>query len=389
MKRIAAAIAMSTTLLLAGYKVDLDKLPTRTLPQETYAKLVKAKGWNGLSWAWKDEDYDHSLGWALQGVAFKTAKEVPAAVQDYLKDALGKLEDRQSPYRLNLAVVDFGEITSFPKSGFVTVEGTVTLFGKPLAAFVTCETVTSKDASGYKFHYAIDDVLKSFVGEIMLPRGGETIVPVAKPFPRDVLSPRFAQSEAAQRLREGIDALDKKNAFRDRPMGMSIEAFLGKGKVRPEQKRGLVILSDPKDDLDLGRARAKAIRYIFWKGKLARVEMEFPSGDQVAARVHQALKVIYSRGVWGDGGTRPYLDCLGEVLRARSGYGRNPVAVNPIVWEGKHVSMMLDGLSSGPDARRNVMAPVLLTLDCVPVVEALRKELLEEDQARGAEKPNI
>lgn len=389
MKRIAATLAMSTTLLLAGYKVDLDKLPIRTLPQETYGKLVKAKGWNGLSWAWKDEDYDHSLGWAIQSISFKSSKELPAPFQDYLKEALGKLEDRQSPYRLNLAVVDFGEITSWPKSGFVTVEGTVTLFGKPLAAFVTCETVTSKSAEGYKFQYAIDDVLKSFIGEIMLPQGGETIIPLAKPFPREVATSTLAAyAGVRQRLQEGIEALDKKNAFRDRPMGMPIEAFLGKGKVHPEQKRGLVILDDPKDDLDLGRARAKAIRYIFWKGKLARVEMEFPSGDQVAARIHQALKIVYGRGVWGMG-TRPYLDGLTEVLRARGGYGRNPVAVNPIVWEGKQVSMMLDGLASGPEARRNVMGPVLLTLDCVPVVEAMRKELLEEDQARGAQKPNI
>lgn len=192
MKRIAAAIVMSTTLLLAGYKVDLDKLPTRTLPQETYSKLVKAKGWNGLSWAWKDEDYDHSLGWAIQNVSFKSAKDLPAPFQDYLREALGKLEDRQSPYRLNLTVVDTGEITQWPKAGYITVEGLVTLFGKPLAAFVTCEFTTSKDDAGYKLQRAIDDVLKSFVGEIMLPQGGETIVPLAKPFPRDVLAPRFA-----------------------------------------------------------------------------------------------------------------------------------------------------------------------------------------------------
>ena len=104
MTRIAAALAMSTTFLFAGYKVDLDKLPVRTLPQETYGKLVKAKGWNGLSWAWKDEDYDHSLGWAIQNVSFRSSKELPAPSQHYLKEALGKLEDRQSPYRLNLGV---------------------------------------------------------------------------------------------------------------------------------------------------------------------------------------------------------------------------------------------------------------------------------------------
>ncbi len=392
MKRIVVCLTLFCSLAFAGYRLKLEQIPVRTLPPEIYAKLVQNKSTKALCWAWKDEDYDHSLGFSVKEIAFRSQKELPARFQEHLRTQIGKLEDAQSPYKLTLSVVDYGEITAWPKAGFVVVEGVITLFGTPMAAFATSEIVVTKDEDGYKLQYAIDDILKSFVGEIMLPSGGENIIPLAHPCTRDITKPVFQKSEANKRLQEGIAKLDEKNGFRNRRFGMSIDTFLGHA-AKPEQKKGLTILRDAKDDMVIGRATANMINYVFWKGKLARVEITFTNlngNDQTAARVHQALKMMYGRGMWGDP-IRPYLDTYVEILKSRGGVGRNPIPINPIVWQGKNAFMMLDGLQTGEDGTRipSTISPVLLTIDSVPIVDAMRKERLEKDQVLGTEKLNL
>ncbi len=375
----------------------LEKLPVRTLPQDLYGRLVKGSGLKGLSFAWKDEDYDHSLGFAVKYITFNPSKPLPERFQAHLKARLAAVEDRQSPYQLQLSVVDVGTFPGLfskkPAFGYVAVEGLITLFEKPIAAFMTCETSGSKaEDGGFKLDFAIDAILDSFANEIMLPASGERMIPLAHPFFSDLLSnPHFAKSEARQRLQDGLDKLDAKDGFRDRKFGMSIEAFL-KRSAKPDQKKGLVILQDPKDDLEIGRATASSINYVFWKGRLVRVEIAFKGwngNDQTAARAHQALKLLYGRGLWS-APIRPYLDSVVEVVQARGGVGRNPLPVNPIVWPGQRVHMMLDGLLTGEGGthRPSTVSPVLLTLDSVPLAEAMRRELAEQDQ-RKAMKPNM
>lgn len=136
---IAGIIVIASMYVIAGEKVKLDKLIVKTLPVEAYASLRDGKK---LTHIFKLPSFSPSSGFKVGKIEYRAENRVGEAFE-YLKSQLSTMEKSDSPYTLNLTVVDAdpGKVgVAFGNNyGFFLVEGVVLDGTTPVAYFVTKE----------------------------------------------------------------------------------------------------------------------------------------------------------------------------------------------------------------------------------------------------------
>ena len=160
MKSILFAAVLAGNALMAGYPVKLEKLPLKTLPADTYAKLAKGKH---LTWVWKEEGFDASKGFQIGDVAMKSENR-SGEILAYLKEQLNLIEKKGAAYILNVTLVDYSGGNPFLGPD-ITLEGTITKQGKSVACFVDKE-ISASHRNGNKGGWDPKPAVDAFIGNL-------------------------------------------------------------------------------------------------------------------------------------------------------------------------------------------------------------------------------
>ena len=160
MKSVLVTAILAGNALMAGYPVKLEKLPLKTLPADTYAKLAKGKN---LTWVWKEEGFDGSKGFMIGDVAMKS--EIRSGeILAYLKEQLLLIEKKGAAYTLSVTVVDYSGGNPFLGPD-ITFEGTITKQGKAVAFFVDKE-ISASHRVGNKGGWDPKPAVDRFLGSL-------------------------------------------------------------------------------------------------------------------------------------------------------------------------------------------------------------------------------